>query len=60
MSSSGSDPGDLIEGRDFYREGPYMVFTAEFLLRRGFCCHSGCRHCPYGFIKDAGVPAEAK
>jgi hypothetical protein len=24
-----------------------MVFTARFLLRRGFCCESGCRHCPY-------------
>ncbi len=24
-----------------------MVFTAEYHLRRGFCCDSGCRHCPY-------------
>jgi hypothetical protein len=24
-----------------------MVFTAAFLLRRGYCCQSGCRHCPY-------------
>ena len=23
------------------------VFTAEFLARRGYCCESGCRHCPY-------------
>ncbi|HSL72830.1 MAG TPA: DUF5522 domain-containing protein [Ilumatobacteraceae bacterium] len=23
------------------------VFTAEFLVRRGYCCESGCRHCPY-------------
>ncbi len=23
------------------------VFTALFLRRRGFCCGSGCRHCPY-------------
>jgi hypothetical protein len=23
------------------------VFTAKFLLRRGYCCGSGCRHCPY-------------
>jgi hypothetical protein len=23
------------------------VFTADFLARRGYCCDSGCRHCPY-------------
>jgi len=23
------------------------VFTARFLAERGFCCESGCRHCPY-------------
>lgn len=25
----------------------YAVFTAGFLWARGFCCDSGCRHCPY-------------
>jgi iron complex transport system substrate-binding protein len=37
----------LVEGRDFYWEGPAMVFTSGYLLRRGYCCESGCRHCPY-------------
>ncbi|MFN2532533.1 MAG: cysteine-rich CWC family protein [Pyrinomonadaceae bacterium] len=37
----------LVEGEDFYWEGAAMVFTAQFLLRRGSCCDSGCRHCPY-------------
>lgn len=23
------------------------VFTARFLADRGYCCESGCRHCPY-------------
>ena len=32
---------------DFYYEGPYMVFTAAYHLKRGYCCNSGCRHCPY-------------
>ena len=32
---------------DFYYEGPYLVFTAAYHLKRGYCCHSGCRHCPY-------------
>ncbi|HLJ74252.1 MAG TPA: DUF5522 domain-containing protein [Thermoanaerobaculia bacterium] len=38
---------ELVEGEDFYREGPYIVFTAKYLLKRGYCCESGCRHCPY-------------
>ena len=38
-----------VEGEDFYYEGPYMVFTEKFLRERGYCCESGCRHCPYGF-----------
>ncbi|HEY6448891.1 MAG TPA: DUF5522 domain-containing protein [Acidobacteriaceae bacterium] len=37
----------LVEGEDFYREGPYVVFTAAYHLRRGTCCGSGCRHCPW-------------
>ena len=24
-----------------------QVMTAEFLASRGYCCESGCRHCPY-------------
>jgi hypothetical protein len=32
---------------DFYHEGPYLVFTAAYLLKRGYCCNSNCRHCPY-------------
>lgn len=33
---------------DFYLEaGGRMVFTAHYHLKRGSCCGSGCRHCPY-------------
>ena len=32
---------------DFYYEGPWIVFTASYLLKRGYCCNSNCRHCPY-------------
>ena len=45
----------LVEGVDFYREGAYVVFTAAYLLRRGYCCESGCRHCPYGAESGADV-----
>ncbi|HET6853091.1 MAG TPA: ABC transporter substrate-binding protein [Pyrinomonadaceae bacterium] len=39
--------GSLTEGRDYYTENGVMVFTASYLQRRGYCCGSGCRHCPY-------------
>jgi iron complex transport system substrate-binding protein len=39
--------GSLTEGRDYYTENGAMVFTASYLQRRGYCCGSGCRHCPY-------------
>jgi hypothetical protein len=32
---------------DFYYEGPYVVFTTAYHLKRGYCCNSNCRHCPY-------------
>ncbi|MDQ3687102.1 MAG: DUF5522 domain-containing protein, partial [Acidobacteriota bacterium] len=40
-------PHPLREGEDFYREGAALVFTASYHLQRGYCCESGCRHCPY-------------
>jgi hypothetical protein len=39
----------LVEGVDYYIENGLYVFTAHYLLKRGYCCQSGCRHCPYGF-----------
>ena len=42
-----TDETALIEGEDFYWEGAAVVFTAAYHLRRGRCCESGCRHCPY-------------
>jgi hypothetical protein len=32
---------------DFYIEGERVVFTAQYHRRRGYCCGSGCRHCPF-------------
>jgi hypothetical protein len=37
-----------LSPEDFYYEGPYLVFTAAYHRKRGYCCNSGCRHCPYG------------
>ena len=27
----------------------YKVLTSYYLLKRGFCCGTGCRHCPYEY-----------
>ncbi len=44
-----------LEPDDFYHtaEG-YIVFTAKYLLKRGYCCQNGCKHCPYGFDRKKG------
>ena len=49
------NPNDLVEGEDYYLtpEG-YKVFTEKYHLERGYCCKSGCRHCPYGYDKKTG------
>ena len=38
-----------INGDDHYTDPDtgYLVFTEKYLARRGECCSSGCRHCPY-------------
>jgi hypothetical protein len=41
------DPQPMIEGEDYYMDGPYLVFTEAYHLKRGYCCNSGCRHCPW-------------
>jgi len=46
MSKKTTAPPPL-EKRDFYLENGFMVFTREYHLKRGFCCQSGCRHCPW-------------
>ncbi len=41
-----------IEGEDYYMDGPYVVFTEAYHLKRGYCCGSGCRHCPWRDPRD--------
>ena len=37
----------FIQGVDYYLEKGSIILTEEYLKRRGKCCGSGCRHCPY-------------
>lgn len=45
----------VAEGRDHYRDPAtgFAVFTREYHLRRGACCGSGCRHCPYDGVQGS-------
>jgi Family of unknown function (DUF5522) len=47
QSPESGEREELREGIDYYWEGPYIVFTEAYHLKRGECCNSGCRHCPY-------------
>jgi hypothetical protein len=38
----------------YYSDQGYLVFTEKYLLKRGYCCQNGCKHCPYGFDKNKG------
>jgi len=50
-------PQPALDPEDYYFDGEYMVFTAAYLLKRGTCCGSGCRHCPYrGTDRDRNRP----
>ncbi len=44
-----------LEPEDYYFEGPLLVFTAVYHRKRGYCCGSGCRHCPY---RDNAAPEQ--
>jgi len=46
-TESDADSSQSLAEEDFYYEGPYLVFTAAYHLKRGYCCNSNCRHCPY-------------
>jgi Family of unknown function (DUF5522) len=46
-TDTASEEARPLAPEDFYYEGPYLVFTAAYHLKRGYCCNSGCRHCPY-------------
>ncbi|MBK8620191.1 MAG: hypothetical protein IPN79_00115 [Saprospiraceae bacterium] len=50
-----TDPNGFVNGVDYYIEDGKYVFTEYFLKNRGYCCQSGCRHCPYGYKKENHV-----
>jgi len=52
----------LLEGSSTYIDPStgYTVFTSLAHLKRGHCCGSKCRHCPYGWVNvSSGVRRKA-
>ena len=33
----------------YYNDEGLVVFTAEYLLERGYCCGNGCINCPFDY-----------
>jgi hypothetical protein len=36
----------------YFNEQGLMVFTAAYHLKRGYCCKSACKHCPWDYKKS--------
>lgn len=52
---SGFSKINELDPEDYYRSPEeYIVFTEKYHLKRGYCCKSGCKHCPYGYDKKTG------
>ena len=37
----------FVQGVDYYLEKGQIIMTEQYLTKRGTCCGSGCRHCPF-------------
>jgi hypothetical protein len=45
-------PVNQFDEEDYYIDKlGFRVFTEKYHLKRGYCCKSGCKHCPYGYDK---------
>lgn len=42
-------PEGFGEAGYYFNDDGFVVFTAKYLLERGYCCGNGCRNCPYDY-----------
>ncbi len=47
LASQYRNQGEFIEHIDYTIENGNYVFSTWYHLKRGTCCGSGCRNCPY-------------
>lgn len=45
---------EFEQGKDYYLEDGRIILTERYLKKRGKCCGSGCRHCPYDPLHQKG------
>ena len=46
---------DKLDKDEYYHSSEgYVIFTEKYHLKRGYCCKSGCKHCPFGYDKNRG------
>lgn len=47
MFDTGPDESP-VEGVDYMMSPQgYRIMTEFYLVKRGYCCSNGCKHCPY-------------
>ncbi len=46
-----SKRGNLSEEDYYLSPEGHIIFTESYHLKRGYCCKSGCKHCPFGYDK---------
>jgi hypothetical protein len=44
----------LSEDDYYLSEEGFIIFTEAYHLKRGYCCKSNCKHCPYGYQAKTG------
>ena len=45
---------EFIQGKDYYLEKGQVIMTEEYLTKRGTCCGSFCRYCPFWPMASKG------
>ena len=54
MNKPTYDKSSLVKHENdsfYYSNDGLIIFTKKYHLKRGYCCESKCKHCPYGFNK---------
>ena len=47
MVGKNSSLNKLSKDEYYLSQDGYIVFTEKYHLKRGYCCKSNCKHCPY-------------
>ncbi|MFS8087129.1 MAG: DUF5522 domain-containing protein [Acidobacteriota bacterium] len=55
MKTTQHEPPPLVLGEDYYMDDGLLVMTAAYHKKRGTCCGSRCRWCPFEPRHELGV-----